>query len=297
MVGFRAADAPASPYAEEAFVKRSFLTSVAGLALATSSMLVSPTIGSAQTPPPMGGGYTDVIPIPVDDATTKNIAGALFKPPGSGPFPGVVFMTGCAGLNSPEAIAMQKTVIDHLLARGVATLLVDPFTPRNEPEDICANLDAKSFVQYATRGGNDVVAALKVLKAMPDIDPNRVFLQGYSWGAISSLFAADPKTPSAHDSKISGVIAYYPYCYDNVEFSSPTLVLIGDKDDWTPSKLCQAVKEKPNLEVVVFPGATHAFNMNFAQPIEYLGHHMAHDENATQEAQKDADAFMDSRLK
>jgi hypothetical protein len=64
-----------------------------------------------------------------------------------------------------------------------------------------------------------------------------------------------------------------------------------------PSKLCQAVKEKPNLKIVVFPGATHAFNMNFAQPIEYLGHHMAHDENATQEAQKDADTFMDSRLK
>jgi dienelactone hydrolase len=132
---------------------------------------------------------------------------------------------------------------------------------------------------------------------MPDVDPNRVFLQGYSWGAISSLFATDPKTPSAHDNKISGVIAYYPYCYDNVEFSRPTLVLIGDKDDWTPAKLCQAVKGKPNLEIVVFPGATHAFNLPFAQPIEYLGHHMAHDETATQEARKDADAFMDSHLK
>ena len=82
----------------------------------------------------MGGGYTNVIPIPLDDPTIKNIAGALFKPAGSGPFPGVVFMTGCAGLSSPEEIAMQKTVIDHLLAKGVATLLVDPFTARNEPE-------------------------------------------------------------------------------------------------------------------------------------------------------------------
>jgi dienelactone hydrolase len=278
-------------------MKRNFLTPAAAVALTLSAIVIIPASGTSQTAPPMGGGYTNVIPIPIDDPTIKNIAGAFFKPSGSGPFPGVVFMTGCAGLNSPEAIAMQKAVIDHLLAKGVATLLVDPFTPRNEPEGICANLDAKSFVQYATRGGNDVVAALKVLKAMPDIDPNRVFLQGYSWGAISSLFATDPKTPSAHDSKISGVIAYYPYCYDNLEFSSPTLVLIGDKDDWTPASLCQAVKGKPNLEVVVFPGATHAFNMNFAQPIEYLGHHMAHDETATQEARKDADTFMDSHLK
>ena len=72
-------------------------------------------------------------------------------------------------------------------------------------------------MQYATRGGNDAVAALKVVKAMPDIDPTRVFLQGYSFGAISSVFAVDPKTPGTHDAKIAGLIAFYPYCYDNVD--------------------------------------------------------------------------------
>ena len=68
---------------------------------------------------------------------------------------------------------------------------------------------------------------------MPDIDPNKVFLQGYSYGAISSLYATDMKTPGTHDTKIAGLIAYYPYCYDNVDASVPTLVLIGEKDDWT----------------------------------------------------------------
>ena len=63
----------------------------------------------------------------------------------------------------------------------------------------------------------------------------------------------DPKTPGAHDAKIAGLIAYYPYCYANVESSAPTLVLIGEKDDWTPAALCQAVKDKPNFEVAVFP--------------------------------------------
>jgi dienelactone hydrolase len=278
-------------------MKHNFSTTVAAMVLTLGAIVVLPASGVSQTPPPMGGGYTNVISIPVDDPTTKNIAGALFKPEGAGPFPGVVYMSGCAGLNPPEEIAMQKTVIDHLLAKGVAVLLVDPFTPRNEPEGICANLNGDTFQKYATRGGNDVAAALKVLKATPGVDPNRVLLQGYSWGAISSLFAMDPKTPSAHDAKVAGLIAYYPYCYDNIEFSTPTLVLIGDKDDWTPAKLCQAVKEKPNLEMVVFPGATHAFNVPFEKPIEYLGHHMAHDETATQQAQKDADAFMDSHLK
>ena len=263
------------------------------------SLLVGalPNPVTAQTAPPIGGGYKDVISIPVDDPTTKAIAGAMFKPAGAGPFPGVVFMTGCGGLNDTVETAMEKAVIDHLLAKGVATLLVDPFTPRNEPEGICANLSKETFVRYATRGGSDAVAAVKSLKSMPGIDANQVFLQGYSFGAISSLFAMDPKTPSAHGAKIAGLIAYYPFCYDNVEFSAPTLILIGDKDDWTPAARCQAVKGKPNLEIIVFPDATHGFNMPFDKPEDYLGHHLEYNEKATREAQRDADAFVDARLK
>ncbi len=274
-------------------MKHTILASLRAVALIIGAL---PNFAAGQTPP-MGGGYKDVIPIPVNDPNIKAIAGSLFKPEGAGPFPGVVYMSGCAGLSPPPEMALHKTVIDHLLAKGVAVLVVDPFTPRNEPEGICANLNGDTFVKYGTRGGDDVVAALKVLKATPGVDPDRVFLQGYSWGAISSLFAMDPNTPNAHDPKVAGLIAYYPYCYDKVEFSTPTLVLIGDKDDWTPAKLCEAVEGKPNLEIVVFPGATHAFNVPFEKPMDYLGHHLEHDEKATQDAQKDADAFIDAHLK
>jgi dienelactone hydrolase len=277
-------------------MKRDFLTSAAVVA-AVATLGVS-TPAAAQSAPPIGGGYTNAIPIPVDDPATKAIAGALFKPAGAGPFPAVVYMSGCYGLNSPSELALERSVIDHLLAKGVATLIVDPFTPRNEPEGVCAKLSEKTFAQYATRGGNDAVAALKALKAMPDIDPNRVFLQGYSFGAISSLFATDTKTPGAHDTKIAGLIAYYPYCYDNVEFSAPTIVLIGEKDDWTPAALCQAAKGKPNLEEVdVYPGAFHGFVMPMGQPIDYLGHHIAFDVKDTLDAEQAAGAFMAKHLK
>jgi dienelactone hydrolase len=279
-------------------MKRNFSTLVAAMALTLGAIVFLPAIGASQTPPPIGGGYTNVIPIPVDDPAIKAIAGALFKPAGSGPFPAVVYMSGCYGLNSPSELALERTVIDHLLANGVATLVVDPFTPRNEPEGVCANLNDKTYVQYFTRGGNDAVAALKAVKAMPEIDPNRIFLQGYSFGAISSLYATDTKSPSSHDTKIAGLIAYYPYCYDNVEFSAPTIILIGEKDDWTPAKLCQADKGKPNLEeVAVFPGATHGFVAPMGQPIDYLGHHIAFDVKATLDAQQAADAFMAKHLK
>jgi dienelactone hydrolase len=297
MIEFCCIYAPASPQAVEATMKRNPSTSVAAVALTLGAIVVLPAIGAAQTAPPIGGGYTNAIPIPVDDPTTKNIAGALFKPAGAGPFPAVVYMSGCAGLDNPPEMALEKTVVDHFLAKGVATLIVDPFTPRNEFQGICATLNEEKWAEYAIRGGGDAVAAVKVLRSMPDIDSNRIFLQGYSYGARASLFAVDPKTPGTHDSKIAGVIAYYPYCYDNIEFPTPTLVLIGDKDDWTPAKLCEAVKEQPNVEIVVFPGATHAFNMPFKKPVDYLGHHLAYDEKATHEAVKDADAFMDSHMK
>jgi hypothetical protein len=38
----------------------------------------------------MGGGYTNVIPIPIDEPGTKAITGALIKPEGAGPFPAII---------------------------------------------------------------------------------------------------------------------------------------------------------------------------------------------------------------
>jgi dienelactone hydrolase len=276
-------------------MKRDFLASRVAFALAIGTM-AAPSLSAAGEAPSMGGGYRNVIPIPVDDPDVKAIAGALFKPAGAGPFPAVVYMSGCEGL-TPE-VALEKNVIDHLRARGVATLIVDPFTPRDE-FDVCEklndpNLNEKKWAEYATRGGRDAVAAVKVLRSMPDIDPDRIFLQGYSYGAGASLFAVDPKTPGAHDAKVAGVIAYYPYCLAT-ESSVPALILVGEKDDWTPAAMCLEAKDKPNIEVVVLPGATHGFNMGYAG--EFMGHHLAYDEKATLEAQRLADAFMDAHLK
>ena len=192
-------------------MQSNFLASAAAAAI-VATLGVS-TLAAAQTAPPMGGGYTNVIPIPVNDPSIKAIAGALFKPPGAGPFPGVVYMSGCGGLNYPADRVQQKVAIDHLLAKGVATLVVDPFTPRNEPEGVCANLDEKRAASYFARGGGDALAALNVLKAMPDIDPKRVFLLGYSFGAISALNATDAKNPRATTPRLQA--------------SSPTIRIAG----------------------------------------------------------------------
>ena len=159
--------------------------------------------------------------------------------------------SGCGGIDSPPPRAQQKATVDHMLAKGVAILIVDSFTPRNEPKGVCANLDGEKDIQYATRGSNDALAAVAVLKAMPEIDAKHIFLAGFSLGGYSSLLATDSKNPASHNGAVAGVIAYYPFCYDGVDPSVPVLVLIGEKDDWTPAAKCQAVTGKSNFEVVV----------------------------------------------
>src|SRR5438270_4418163 len=159
---------------------KQFSASLRVAVLSAIALLAFQQVSSGQTPPPMGGGYTNVTAIPVNDPAIKAISGALFKPAGAGPFWAVVYMSGCSGIDSPPPRAQQKATIDHMLAKGVAILIVDSFTPRNEPKGVCANLDGEKDIQYATRGSNDALAAVAVLKAMPEIDAKHIFLAGFS---------------------------------------------------------------------------------------------------------------------
>jgi dienelactone hydrolase len=272
---------------------------LAALWMATVAFL--PELRAETTPPPMSGGYTDVIPIPVNDPATKAIAGALLKPSGAGPFPVVVYLSGCQGVDIGADRTIQKTVIEHYKSKEVAILIVDPFTPRGEMQGVCGDIvdpaKASKIPEYLTRDSNDALAAVNVLRAMPDIDSKHIFLQGYSFGAIGSLKAIDKNNPASHGASVAGVIAYYPYCYDGVDPSVPVLVLIGEKDDWTPAAKCQAVTGKADFDVVVYPGDTHAFAMDYGKPVDFAGHHMEYDEKATQDAEQRAEAFVAAHMK
>ncbi len=130
----------------------------------------------------MGGGYTNVIaiPVPENDPQVKAIAGALFKPQGGGPFPAIIYMSGCAGLGIPPDIAQQKAVIDHYVAQGKAVLILDSLTPRGMPNGVC---DKAGDMSIHLRRADDAYSAQRALAAMPEIDAKLVFLQGYSHGA------------------------------------------------------------------------------------------------------------------
>jgi len=113
-------------------MRRHLLMTTAAVAGLAAVMIILPSISAAEAPP-MGGGYTNVIAIPVKDPQVKAIAGVLFRPEGLGPFPAIIYMSGCAGLDFPPDRATQKAVADHGLAKGFAVLIVDPFTRAARP--------------------------------------------------------------------------------------------------------------------------------------------------------------------
>jgi hypothetical protein len=108
-------------------MKRKFLRQVAATALAVGVMPALPILTAGQTTPPMGGGYTNVIPIPVDSPRTKAISGALFKPEGVGPFPAVIYMPACDGVDTPVARDFKRrsptTYSPKASRRSLSTLL------------------------------------------------------------------------------------------------------------------------------------------------------------------------------
>jgi dienelactone hydrolase len=257
---------------------------VSALAIVAGGMVTQPSASVAQTPK-MGGGYKDVIAIPVDDPQTKAIAGALFKPAGAGPFPAVIYMGTCASINSGEERFVQTSLRERLLAKGFAVLIVDPYWPRQEWQGVCDK--AKVGGEYDARGGKDILAAMDVLAAIPGIDANHIFVQGYSLGASAALSAIDVGNAGAHKAKLAGAIAFSPHCGKDAAPSAPALILTGDKDRWTPAARCRAIERASNVKVVVYPGVGHGFALPF-------GDHAQYDHNAAGDAKTRAEAFLDA---
>ena len=68
----------------------------------------------------------------------------------------------------------------------------------------------------------------------------------------------------------------------------PTLILIGERDDWTPAQECRNMvdgrddlgisRQKTGgvpIRLIVYPGAYHAFDApGLERPIEFLGHRL-----------------------
>ena len=120
-----------------------------------------------------------------------DLAGTLTLPPGKGPFPAVVLVTGSGPEDRDEAVFGHKPFLvlaDYLTRRGFAVLRYDD---RGVGQ-------SKGTYQGATTADftTDALAALAYLRTRPDIRPRQVALMGHSdGGTIGWQAAAQPGGP------------------------------------------------------------------------------------------------------
>lgn len=221
----------------------------------------------------------------------QRLTGALSKPPGDGPFPAVVLMHGCAGVT-----VWNRRWTQRLLDWGYAVLDLDSLTPRGR-RNVCERVFAVSPAQRAL----DAFGAKSFLEGLPDIDPNRIAVLGMSHGAWAALIAT--RRDSAEElaaRPFRATVAFYPWCEGAFESASPLLILIGERDDWTPAGRCEAAlpaaAQDPEVILKVYPGAHHGFDFKGLDEVQ-SGHVVRYDAQAAADAIDRVRSFLGRHLK
>lgn len=216
------------------------------------------------------------------------LIGYLTRPAGEGPFPAVVLLHGCSGL-SPSA---GKIWSERMSSWGYVALVVDSFTTRGIRET-CDGLHSVDRVY-------DAYGAEEFLSKHSFVDQQRIALMGFSAGGIATLEAVQAGgAERLMQRKFRAAIAYYPNCSAaNGDMAVPTLILIGDLDDWTPAKKCQEMMAErsgkgSSVQLEVFKGARHAFaSPGLKTGTEAYGHRMEYNAAAAEQSVSDVRAFL-----
>jgi dienelactone hydrolase len=196
---------------------------------------------------------------PQTSATDRALRAIVAKPEGPGPFPAVLILHGCAGprANGPRWAA-------ELREAGFLTVVADQFGPLGLTE-VCSRAGAL-WERY-----RDTHSMVRYLQSRPDVRPDRVFVMGFSQGAILAAGVATtqwdlmdpPGSPPMP--RPAGAIGVYGLCtFFPPATRIPLLLLLGEADDWTPTVDCQdwarGIRAEPRPRLVVYPGAHHGFD-------------------------------------
>ena len=113
------------------------------------------------------------------------LAGTLTLPPGAGPFPAVILITGSGAQDRDESLLGHKPFLvlaDHLSRRGIAVLRVDDRGVGGST----GSIKTSTSDDFA----GDVRAGLDFLKGRKEIDGKKLGLIGHSEGGIIAPIAA-----------------------------------------------------------------------------------------------------------
>lgn len=239
--------------------------------IAAAAILATLLTGCAGLGSPRTVRFANVTP-----GAPLTIEATLVRPDGPGPFPAMVQLHGCGGIEA-QSFRWARWLADH----GYIALVVDSFGPRRVKGDCRSGPDEPPV----TARFDDAFGALRYLQSRPDVRADRIGAIGWSQGGVYAMAVING--PSLERARRRGVtlpapgfaagIGVYPGgCFSLVgeQVVRPLLVLIGEADDWTPAAKCREMTEAmrsrgADATIVTYPGAYHYFDVE-GQRLEVL---------------------------
>jgi dienelactone hydrolase len=184
-------------------------------------------------------------------------AGEAFRallPAESGPHPAILLVPGCSGFAANNGVNLYEARAAELQAAGYAVVFVDYVGRRMQGN--CAHVSQAEV-------SADILEAAAWARTQPGVDPRRVSVIGWSYGAggVLATLRTMPAPPA-----FTKAVLYYPVCRGAPPWSAAvtTLMLLGERDDIAFPDLCGAIsKAMPaeRLRMIIYPGARHGFDM------------------------------------
>ncbi len=197
------------------------------------------------------------------------LQGFLRHSGGKGLSPAVVLLPVCDGYARP----LDEDWGTRISSWGYVTLTLDSFGPRGIRD--CGNRDM-NYPELAF----DAYRGLNFLIEKGFVDPNRVAIVGFAWGALLTFSAVERGAiERASKHKFHAAAAFDPFCgsYKGI-MTIPTLILIGERDDPGRADACRKMVageddmgisrqkgEGAPLRLIVYPDAHFAFAVQTLQ--------------------------------
>lgn len=231
-----------------------------------------------------------------------------YIPEGDGPFPTLVAVPGCSGLAFEDAEleathpdlgeddrlfrAHYPRAAEQLRSAGFAVLLIHVHGAEGLVTACGGQIQTERIAAYISEG-------VKWAAALDFADPERIHVIGWSMGGrgvLTWLNTADSRT-----TPVRSVIAVYPGCQDQVRLTThvPLLLLLGGADDIADPTVCQSLLTESTtrelIEVHVYPGARHGFDIPEAPPTLEIGDGltMGYQQAAAEESWREIIRFLD----
>jgi len=183
-------------------------------------------------------------------------------------YPAVIVVHGLGGYRD----ANEGFVAAELRKAGFATLTYDSFAARGT-----TGAALQGSPGYLPPGVADAYAALRLLSGEPRIDPDRIAIIGFSYGAEVAHLTAFETLRSALNpgpGRFVAHVAFYPggtfgaIAEANAYTGAPVLMLLGERDDNLPvAKIeaylayARAAGTPAPIQTVIYPGAYHAWTV------------------------------------